>query len=402
MTLFARYVFRQAAGALALILASLGGIVWIALALRELNVVTSKGQSGWALLSLTTLALPNLLAIIAPIALLIAAIHTLHRLNSDSELIVLTASGATAWTPARPLIALALIVMTAVTFVNHAAMPWSLRQLRATVLKMRSDLLTQVIQPGQFSSPEQGVTFHIRERSADGELLGLLMDDARSKKQNQSYLAERARIIKQDDRTYLIMNQGHIVRRDNSDEPATIIEFDTYAFDLDQFEQKTAGAIDLNPRERYYSELISPEPDSANFKRNPGQFRAELHERFSNPLYALAFVMIALAAVGQAQSTRQNRGQALAVAFVGALICRLSGLAINNVVVLQPSAVPLMYAIPISAILWGGWAMMQPVKARSTPTVLDRLQDGFAAGGGWIQAQYRVVAGMIVNPFRRR
>ena len=88
MNIFERYVFRQAAGALVLILASLGGIVWIALALRELNIVTSQGQSGWALLSLTTLALPNLLAIIAPVALLIAAIHTLHRLNSDSELIV--------------------------------------------------------------------------------------------------------------------------------------------------------------------------------------------------------------------------------------------------------------------------------------------------------------------------
>ncbi len=400
MTLFARYIFRQAAGALVLILASLGGIVWIALALRELNVVTSQGQSAWALLALTTLALPNLLAVIAPIALLIAAIHTLHRLNSDSELIVLTASGATTWTSARPLILLAFIVMTAVTAVNHVAMPWSLRQLRETVLKMRTDLLTQVIQPGQFSSPEQGVTFHIRERTQSGELLGLLMDDARSKKQNQSYLAERAQIIKQDGRSYLMMRDGHIVRRDNPGEPATIIVFDTYAFDLDQFEQRTAGPIDLNPRERYYSELVSPEPESSNFKKNPGHFRAELHERFSNPLYALAFVMIALAAVGQAQSTRQNRGQALAVAFAGALACRLSGLAINNVVVLNAAAVPLMYAIPLAATAWGGWAMMQPIKA-STGTV-EQIQDAIVTVTSSIRAKLMAAGASWPNPFRRR
>ena len=46
------------------------------------------------LVKMTTLALPNLMAMIAPFSLLIAAIHTLNRLNSDSELIVLTASGA--------------------------------------------------------------------------------------------------------------------------------------------------------------------------------------------------------------------------------------------------------------------------------------------------------------------
>jgi lipopolysaccharide export system permease protein len=373
MNIFERYVFRQAAGALTLILASLGGIVWIALALRELNVVTSQGQSGWALFSLTTLALPNLLAIIAPIALLIASIHTLHRLNSDSELIVLTASGATTWTPARPLILLAGIVMIAVMFVNHLAMPWSLRQLRETVLKMRTDLLTQVIQPGQFSSPERGVTFHIRERAQNGEMLGLLMDDTRSKGKGQSYLAERAQIIKQDDDTYLLMTNGHIVQRGTGDEPATIIAFDSYAFDLDQFEKKNTGPLDFNARERYYSELVRPDPNSPNFKAKPGHFTAELHERFSNPFYALAFVMIALAAVGQAQSTRQNRGAALAFAFISALLCRLGGLTVNNLVVIKPAMVPVLYMIPLATIAWGGWAMTRPVKAGSN--ILDWVSE---------------------------
>ena len=72
MQIISRYVFRQAASVLLLILLSLGGIVWIALALRELNVVTSGGQNAFALLKMTTLALPNLLGVIAPFALLIA------------------------------------------------------------------------------------------------------------------------------------------------------------------------------------------------------------------------------------------------------------------------------------------------------------------------------------------
>src|SRR5690606_34460259 len=84
MSTFSRYLLRQVAAALLLILLSLSGVVWIALALRELDLVTSQGQDTWVLFIMTTLAVPNLIGLIAPIALLIATIHTLNRLNGDS------------------------------------------------------------------------------------------------------------------------------------------------------------------------------------------------------------------------------------------------------------------------------------------------------------------------------
>src|SRR5690606_20910634 len=138
---------------------------WISLALRELNVVTAKGQSAVTLIQMTTLAVPGLIAVITPFALLITAIHTLNRLNSDSEIIVLTASGSTTWTVAKPLIFLALVVSCFLILVNHVVQPWSLQLLRNKVIDIRADLLSQVIQPGRFSTPEQGLTVHIRERT---------------------------------------------------------------------------------------------------------------------------------------------------------------------------------------------------------------------------------------------
>jgi lipopolysaccharide export system permease protein len=358
MTIFERYVFRQAAGALLIILLSLSGIVWVALALRQLNVVTSQGQDAWMLVKMTTLALPNLMAIVAPFSLLIATIHTLNRLNSDSELIVLTASGATTWSAARPLVLLSLLVALFVGFVNHLAMPWSMRLLRQYIVQVRTDILTQVIQPGQFSSPEDNLTFHIRERTLNGELLGLIVHDTRDKTQSQSYLAERGIIVKRQPSNYLVMSQGHIVRRTQKDEPAQIVAFDKYAVDLDRFEKKLDDDNDdLKPRERYYSELVHPEPNSVAYRTGPGKFRAELHERSSNPLYPIAFALIALAAVGQAHSTRQSSMRPIATAFVLAAALRLGGLALNNIVVLNASAVPLLYGLPLVAILLPLWSI---------------------------------------------
>lgn len=380
MTIFSRYVFRQTSGALLLVLLSLTGIVWISLALRELNVVTSQGQGALTLIKMTTLGLPSFVAVITPFALLITAIHTLNRLNSDSEIIVLTASGATAWTITKPLVALGLIVVAFISFVNHYAMPWSLRLLRDIVVEVRTDLLTQVIQPGRFSSPETGLTFHIRERAADGTLRGLVMHDLRDEKQAQSYLADKGVLVKDDSGAYLFMMDGHILRRSGGiTVPTQIIAFDKYAVDLDRLEERTAGPPDLKARERYFSELVSPDPKEKSYKTELGRYRSELHERFSGALYPLAFVLMAIAVVGQAQSTRQNRNMRMGLCFLAGVGIRLTGLAVNNVVTLHASAVPLLYLIPLSAIGISLFLIVRGARARKPNPRIERLMDAAGA-----------------------
>jgi lipopolysaccharide export system permease protein len=377
MRIFSRYVFRQAAGSLLLILISLTGVVWIALALRQLNVVNSQGQDTWMLIKMTSLAVPNLMAIIAPFSYLIAALHTLNRLNTDSELIVLSASGSKVWTAARPLLLLAFIVSIFLAFVSHFAQPWSMRQLREYMVQVRSDLLTQVIQPGRFTSPESGLMFHIRDRDANGELLGLVMHDTRDKAQSQSYLAEHGTLVKQDGTAYLVMTNGHIIRRTDADGPPQIVAFDKYIVDLDRFEPQDAGAGELKPRERYFSELINPAPDSKLYQSQPGQFRSELHERFTNPLYPIAFAFLIIAFVGQAQSTRTSRMQSLILTFVVAATCRLAGLAITNAIVRNPSMVMVAYGLPIGAILYSLIVLKRSEKQRSGVGMVNKLVDAF-------------------------
>ena len=390
-SILSRYIFRQAAGAVLLILLSLTGVVWIALALRQLNLVTTQGQDAWLFIKMTLLALPNLMALIAPIALLVATIHVLNRLNGDSEIIVMTAGGGTVWTLARPLLAVALLVSLAVSAVNHWAMPWSLRLLRDYVIQVRTDLITQVIQPGRFSAAEQNLTFHIRDRALDGELRGLVMHDAREGKQVSTFLAERGWIVKQDNDAYLLMENGHILRRSGQDEPVRIIEFKRYAVDLARFEAKEQGP-ELKPRERYYSELVNPAADDQLAARQPGLFRAELHERFGSPLYPFAFVMLAVAFIGRAQTTRQNRVEAIVLAFLIAAGCRLAGLAANNIVTLNASAVWTVYAIPLGAMMLAVLVMRTRVRRRRLPYLSDVLAEGSARIGSLVRRPRRTTS----------
>ena len=350
MSTLSRYIFRQAAGTTIMIVVSLTAVVWIALALRQLNLVTSQGQDTLAFLKITLLGLPALMAVIGPVALLIAVIQLLNRLSADSELIVMTASGARIWAPAKPLLLLGVIVSLIVLVFNFVVMPWSNRALRDAIVAVRTDLITQVIQPGRFTSPEKGLTFHVRDRAPSGELLGLVLNDSRDDKQTTTFLAERARIVKQDDSAFLLMQAGHILRRSAPGEPTQIIVFDTYGVDLANFEART-DARGMRPRERYLNELLNPAPEDVATPRAANLIFEELHERLSSPIYPLTFVLIAIALLGHARTTRQGRGQALILSFVLATAARVGGLTATNMISVRPATAPLVYAIPIGAAL---------------------------------------------------
>src|SRR5262249_33765232 len=159
-------------------------------------------------------------------------------------------------------------------------------RLRELIVQVRTDLMSQVIQPWRFTSPEAKLTVHIRDRAPNGELLGLLIHDARDPTQILTYLAERGLIIKQAGTAYLGMDKGHIVWRLESEAVPQIVAFDRYVVDLNQLEQRSQQAQVVRPRERYTDELLHPDPEDPVYKLAPGSFTSELHERLSSPLYA--------------------------------------------------------------------------------------------------------------------
>ena len=51
--------------------------------------------------------------------------------------------------------------------------------LRRWLTEVRTDLVSNIVQPGRFIAIESGLAFNIRERRPNGLLVGLLMDDRR-------------------------------------------------------------------------------------------------------------------------------------------------------------------------------------------------------------------------------
>jgi lipopolysaccharide export system permease protein len=389
MTILDRYIFRQAIGAVLLILSSLSTVTWIGVALRQLDVMTSQGQDALLFLKLTSLALPGLIGFIAPFAVLISCLHVINKLSSDSELIIMTASGAPTWGLVRPLLMMGVLVASAVTLVNHVVAPWSNRQIREGAMQVRTQLISQVLQPGRFTAPEKNLSIHIRDRAADGELLGLLMHDARDPAQVSSYLAESGYIVKQGANAYLLMKNGHVVREAATSTQPDIVVFQRYAVDINRFEQKAEQGFVLRPREWYTPELLAPPPKDPMYASSPQRFHAELHDRFSNPLYPIAFVLIAAAFAGQAQTTRQNQTRALLLAFGVGVGVRVLGISAVNTANGKAYAIPYLYAIPAGAILLSLLAIQMNMNPRRTPKLIRALRDGLRRTGATLKAPFQ-------------
>jgi len=341
---------RQTVTALLMILGSLTAIVWIATSVKQFDQLSS-GSGFFLFLKMTTLAMPQAMAIVTPFALLIASLYALHKLNADSELIVMTASGAPVWRFIGPFISLALVVSIVILMSNLFVQPASMQKLRGFIIKVRSDLISHVLQSGKFSSPTNKITFHIRDRAKNGDLLGLLVHDQRDPKQNLTYLAEVGELIKSGGRAYLKMTNGHIHRSIVDKDGVQIVKFDEYIFDLSEFGAAKKGIQKYKPRARYLSGLINPPVEDLKQKKLMGLLRAELHDRFSSSLYPLLFVFISLATFGLARTTREARGKLLVLAFSIGLGTRLAGLGAINLLKVNPGAVWLVYGIPIGGII---------------------------------------------------
>lgn len=350
MTLVERYILRIALGAFLASLIGLTAVIWLTQALREFDLLTTKGQSILVFLTVTGLTIPSLVMLIAPFALFGSVLYTLNKLNGDSELIVMSAAGVSPRQLLRPFVALAVAVSLLIGSISLVLMPWSFREIRDLVTKIRADFLTRVVREGAFTTLDLGFVFHYRERGKNGELKGIFMQDRRDPARISTYLAETGETTEVEDQNYLVLERGSVQRQASGQKDPTIIVFERYALDLAQF--AAAGDEGYKPRERFTSEILwGMDPKDPYLVRFPGRFRAELHDRFANPLYAFAAVLVAFAALGTARTTRQGRGAAIFAAVVAFGLIRLSGVGATTVNARTAVGLFLVYGIPIVASL---------------------------------------------------
>src|SRR6476659_5881525 len=137
-----RYIFRTTLASFALVLVSLTGVIWITQALRGIDLMTSQGQTIVTFLGVTSL-------VISPIALMIAISHTLNKLATDSEIIVMNAAGFSPFRLFRPFVYATVVVAIMFAIISAYIAPDGMRRIKQWDAEITADVLTNILQPGR-------------------------------------------------------------------------------------------------------------------------------------------------------------------------------------------------------------------------------------------------------------
>ena len=347
------YIFRSTMGAFLITLISLTVVIWFTQAMRDFDLITSERQTLFVFIGITGMIVPLLIMIIAPIALMISAGHVLNRLGADSEIIVMNAAGVSPWRLLSPFIAAAVVVAVLVAAIAAYVSPRALRELSDWSSQVRADILTNIVQPGRFTSVGGNLTFHIADRRPNGLLKGIFVDDRRDPNEQATYLAEEGEIVKNESGSFLVLEHGSIQRLEAGHPDPRIVTFDRYPFDLTKFTAGPQATLGGNVREKYLWELMWPAPHDALYASQPEQYRSELSDRLATPLYPLAFAILTYMFLGPPQTTRQSRTLALFGLIGTATALRLLGFVSVIVGVRVPAFLALQFVALGGAMIFG-------------------------------------------------
>ncbi len=367
-----RYIFRTTLASFALVLVSLTGVIWITQALRGIDLMTSQGQTIVTFLGITSLVIPALVLIISPIALMIAISHTLNKLATDSEIIVMNAAGFSPFRLFLPFLYATVVVAILVAFIAAYLAPDGMRRIKQWDAEITADVLANILQPGRFAQLDQNLTIRIRERQPGGVLVGIFIDDRRDPKERVSIIADHGTVLKNEGGSFLILEDGNLERFEAGKRDPALVAFGRYAFDMSKFSNQGRD-VTLGIRERYIWELLSPSSDDPVYQQLPGQFRAELHDRLMSPIYPFAFAALTFAFLGAPRTTRQSRNFSIGSSILAVFGLRMAGFACSVMAVKSPLAPVVQYLMLAAAIGLSLWIIIWGVVVEPPAALVEAI-----------------------------
>ncbi len=292
MSRFDRYLLSQFLALFGFFSLVLVLIYWVNRAVGLFDRIIGDGQSALVFLEISLLTLPNVIRIVLPVSAFAAAVYTTNRLTQDGELVVMQATGFSAFRLARPVMYFGLTVTVMLLVLYSVIVPASRNALADRTAEISANVTAGLLVDGKFMHPSRGITFYIRDISDRGELQDVFLTDNRNPASPTTYTARRGLLVRGDTEPKLIMFDGMSQTYDPAKKRLSVIHFADFTYDLGGFltaDARTRRTLD----ELSTLELLFP---TTALTDEVGRSRAALladgHARIAQPFLALATALI--------------------------------------------------------------------------------------------------------------
>lgn len=367
MNIFERYILVQQIKPFIFFSFVLVGIIWLIQALPRLDDVISNGQSGLIFLDIAILILPQVMLLVLPIAAFSSTLYAIHKLITESELIIFMNAGLSNIKLIRPVIFFGGLVFILLFFLSIYLVPITQHKLRTKIFEIRQEFSNRLIKDQQFFHPVKGVTIYIREASDLGEIRGIFITDARREDQTLTYSAKEAIMNRNQDGLMLVMQNGLLQVTDSSQSALTTLKFNRMGFELDNFipsgPRKNIAPVETLP----LKVLRNASNYGSNGSYHQNEYISEAHVKLAAPLGALALTILALSIFLISGFNRRGYFSTILTAIMIAILVQSLTSAFRTTVANDVSLYWILYTPSIICIFVSVFMIVFSMKIKSNP-----------------------------------
>ena len=270
-------------------------VYWINRAVVLFDQLIADGQSATVFLEFTALLLPNIIRIVLPLSAFAASLYVTNRMTTESELIVVQATGYSAFRLARPVLYFGLIVTGLMMILTHVLVPVSQRQLNIRQAEIAQNATARLLREGQFLTPTDNITFYIREITPEGELRDIFLSDSSDPDQDVIYTATQAFLVRTDAGPQLVMVDGMTQTLNSASRQLVSTSFDDLAYDIGSM-IRVRDVTRRTARELSTTDLLFPTPAIiAETGATAGALIVAGHDRMAQSLQATVAALLGFA-----------------------------------------------------------------------------------------------------------
>jgi len=361
-----RYLFSQLFAGFVMVALALVCVLWLTQSLRFVEMIVNRGLGIGMFIYFTALLLPNFLTIILPVALFSVVTFVYSRLNMDRELPVMRACGMSNWSIAKPALVLTMLIMGASYALNLYLVPKSYELFRELQWELRHSMSHLLLREGAFNELGRDVTVYVRERTQEGQLLGILVHDESVKERPVTLMAERGALVEVEGSARVIMFEGNRQVVDANSGKFSMLYFDRYTHDV-PIKKSATGERVPEARELMVPQLLNPEQNKLIAPHDYGKHIVEGHQRIFSPFRCLSNALAAIMFLTAGQFSRRGQGRRIMSAIAGVIILQVASLGMANVAAKNLDLIPLLYLatlipIPVCSFFMTWYGKRNPKK----------------------------------------
>ena len=246
------YIGRQVVVGFLLVTFTLMSIIWLTQSLRFVELITNKGISMGIFVKMTSLLMPRIFVVLAPISLFAAVLFVYNRMLSDRELVVMKAAGITPWQCAKPSFAFGVFMAAFCFYVYNWGIPMAEREFDEVEWQVKNDVSHLMFKAGEFTTLQNNLTIFIAAHESDGSISGILVNDERNPKIKTTLSAELGRVVYTDEGPKIIMVNGIRQEINRQNMQFSSLAFERYSVDFGMSgssKKKAAGVRQQTLRE---------------------------------------------------------------------------------------------------------------------------------------------------------